>query len=118
MRDHPAHNIPLLGAAWAARLTEFNIRWGQLYTHYTQLLEQLKFTNKVQNLVRYRVAAGGTHALDKYIVDTDPVLCAPRLMMISGQCFPSFEVFFKSDKTFFVNSHQFHLYSAIEGSDM
>jgi hypothetical protein len=26
MRDHPAHNTPLLGAAWGARLTESNIR--------------------------------------------------------------------------------------------
>ena len=26
MRDHPAHNIPLLGAAWGARITEDNIR--------------------------------------------------------------------------------------------
>ena len=26
MRDHPAHNTPLLGAAWGARVTEENIR--------------------------------------------------------------------------------------------
>ena len=26
MRDHPAHNTPLLGAAWGARLSQDNFR--------------------------------------------------------------------------------------------
>lgn len=41
MRDHPAHNTPLLGAAWGARTTEDNIRHKWVRSWQKMLLDPL-----------------------------------------------------------------------------